>query len=85
MLRNSVSKVDVVVLENALTLLDRRIGGAFVVEDLVEVFAEDDDDWLLLLFPLREEDLKAETAISRENEGKCGRIMIINVFVGNGL
>lgn len=84
MLRNSVSKVVVVVLENALTLLDRRIGGAFVVEDLVEVFAED-DDWLLLLFPLREEDLKAETAISRENEGKCGRIMIINVFVGNGL
>lgn len=84
MLRNSVSKVDVVVLENALTLLDRRIGGAFVVEDLVEVFAED-DDWLLLLFPLREEDLKAETAISRENEGKCGKMRIINVFVGNVL
>lgn len=68
-----MSKV-VVVLENALTLLDRRIGGAFVVEDLVEVFVE--EDWLLLLFPLLEEDLKDETAISRENEGKCGRIMV---------
>lgn len=75
MLRNSASKVVVVVLENALTLLDRRIGGAFVVE----VFAEDDDS---LLFPLREEDLKAETAISRENAGICGKI---NVFVGNVL
>lgn len=58
-----MSKV-VVVLENALTLLDRRIGGAFVVEDLVEVFVE--EDWLLLLFPLLEEDLKDETAISHE-------------------
>lgn len=65
MLRNSVSKV-VVVLENALTLLDRRIGGFLVVEDLVGVFVEDDDDWLLLLFPLLEEDLKDETAISHE-------------------
>lgn len=58
-----MSKV-VVVLENALTLLDRRIGGFLVVEDLVEVFVE--DDWLLLLFPLLEEDLKDETAISHE-------------------
>ena len=83
MLRNSVekSKVDVV-RENALTLLDRRIGGAFVVEDLEGVVVVE-DDWLL--FPLLEEDLKAETAISLENAGKCGRIMVIIVFVGNVL
>jgi hypothetical protein len=57
------SKV-LLVLENALTLLDLRIGGAlflFVVVVGVEVEEDDDDDdW----FPLREEDLKAETAIT---------------------
>lgn len=85
MLRNSVEKSKVVVVrEKALTLLDRRIGGFLVVEDLVGVFVED-DDWLLLLFPLLEEDLKAETAISRENEGKCEKMRVINVFVGNVL
>jgi hypothetical protein len=55
------SKV-LLVLENALTLLDLRIGGAlFVVVVVVGVeLEEEDDDW----FPLREEDLKAETAIT---------------------
>lgn len=62
-----------VVLENALTLFDLRIGGALLLEDLieecvvlllvgVEVEDEDDGDW----FPLREEDLKAATAITRK-------------------
>jgi hypothetical protein len=63
LLRNSVEKSKVLlVLENALTLLDLRIGGAlFVVVVGVEVEEDDaDDDW----FPLREEDLKAETAIT---------------------
>lgn len=66
MLRNSLEKSKVVFLENALTLLDLRIGGALAVVVVVavvgvEVEEDDDDDW----FPLREEDLKAATAITR--------------------
>lgn len=67
MLRNSLEKSKVVFLENALTLLDLRIGGALAVVVVVVVAVvgveveEDDDDW----FPLREEDLKAATAITR--------------------
>lgn len=53
-----VKKV-VVVLEKALTLIDLRIGGVLMVEDLLEVDKVEDDDDNWLLFPLCEEDLKA--------------------------
>lgn len=68
LLRNSLEKSKVDVLENALTLLDLRVGGArsllaaVVAVTVVGVEVEEDDDW----FPLREEDLKAATAITRK-------------------
>lgn len=66
MLRNSVAvEMSELPLENALTLLDLRVGFGALVEDLPEddvVFGgafEGAEDWVAL----REEDLKAATAI----------------------
>lgn len=70
LLRNSVETsklVVVVLLGNALTLLDLRIGALWLLlleEDLAEEEEEGvfEEDWFW--FPLREEDLKAATAIT---------------------
>lgn len=71
MLRNSVEMSELP-LADALTLLDLRVGLGALVEDLPEEeeALEGAEDWV----PLREEDLKAATAIGESSHRKCEKM-----------